>query len=228
MYLLTSANYKMAKSVEKGYLSVILHLQPYKNEINGKNVCPGSTEGCRVCCLNTAGRGQFDMTQAARTVRTVAYWQDKKLFVKQLKKEIKQQIDRAKRSGLKLSVRLNGTSDISWELIDRTLFTDFPDVKFYDYTKNPKRDFKNLPKNYNLTFSLSEKNEEIAKKLFRQGVNVAVVFRKVLPKKFWNSPVINGDDHDLRFLDRKGCIVGLSAKGKARKDTTGFVQDIAV
>jgi hypothetical protein len=37
-------------------------------------------------------------------------------------------------------------------------------------------------------------------------------------------PVINGDETDLRFLDAKGVIVGLRAKGKARKDTTGFVR----
>ena len=35
--------------------------------------------------------------------------------------------------------------------------------------------------------------------------------------------VVNGDESDLRFLDPRNSIVGLKAKGKAKKDTTGFV-----
>jgi hypothetical protein len=35
--------------------------------------------------------------------------------------------------------------------------------------------------------------------------------------------VFDGDDTDLRFLDPTGVIVGLKAKGRARKDTSGFV-----
>jgi hypothetical protein len=38
--------------------------------------------------------------------------------------------------------------------------------------------------------------------------------------------VINGDKHDLRHLDPKKVIVGLIAKGKAKKDFNGFVQDV--
>jgi hypothetical protein len=34
---------------------------------------------------------------------------------------------------------------------------------------------------------------------------------------------INGDENDLRFLDPKGVVVGLTAKGKAKSDTSGFV-----
>jgi len=44
-----------------------------------------------------------------------------------------------------------------------------------------------------------------------------------LPVFYKNTRVINGDKDDLRFLDDKGVIVGLKAKGKAQKDTSGFV-----
>jgi hypothetical protein len=35
--------------------------------------------------------------------------------------------------------------------------------------------------------------------------------------------VIDGDLSDLRFLDRTGVVVGVRAKGKAKKDVSGFV-----
>ena len=37
--------------------------------------------------------------------------------------------------------------------------------------------------------------------------------------------VVNGDETDLRFLDKKGVVVGLIEKGRAKKDETGFVQE---
>jgi hypothetical protein len=53
--------------------------------------------------------------------------------------------------------------------------------------------------------------------------NLAVVFRGTMPEKFLGRKVINGDKDDLRFLDPKNVVVGLKAKGKARKDNSGFV-----
>ena len=35
--------------------------------------------------------------------------------------------------------------------------------------------------------------------------------------------MVNGDNSDVRFIDPKGVIVGLIAKGKAKKDESGFV-----
>ena len=52
------------------------------------------------------------------------------------------------------------------------------------------------------------------------------LFRKKLPKKWLGRKVINGDKHDLRHLDPKKVVVGLIAKGKAKKDFNGFVQDV--
>jgi len=45
-----------------------------------------------------------------------------------------------------------------------------------------------------------------------------------MPETYNGLPVFNGDESDLRFLDPQGVIVGLYAKGKAKKDTSGFVK----
>ena len=57
----------------------------------------------------------------------------------------------------------------------------------------------------------------------QQGMNVAMVFDK-LPDTYMGRPVFNADETDLRFLDPKGVILGLKAKGRAKKDTSGFVR----
>ena len=98
----------------------------------------------------------------------------------------------------------------------------FPTVQWYDYTKIANR--RDLPANYHLTFSLAESNLDNAKQALRNGMNVAAVFRKV-PRVFLGHAVMDGDATDLRFLDPKPVIVGLKAKGKAKKDTSGFVQN---
>lgn len=78
--------------------------------------------------------------------------------------------------------------------------------------------------NYQLTFSRSESNEAECSAALAHGINVAVVFPdKHFPETFWGHPVINGDAHDLRFRDASPRIVGLNAKGQAKRDTTGFV-----
>jgi hypothetical protein len=149
-----------------------------------------------------------------------------------LQLEIRNAIRNAKKHGLTPVFRLNGTSDIRWETIPVSvkgivydnIMLAFPTVQFYDYTKIPNR--RNLPKNYHLTFSLAESNEDNAKIALANGLNVAAVFRKKLPATYLGKPVVDGDASDLRFLDAKGVIVGLKAKGKGKKDTTGFVKDI--
>jgi len=156
----------------------------------------------------------------------------------ELVKDIEILLIMAEKIGMTPVVRLNGTSDIRWELFPvhrngetfHNIFEAFPDIQFYDYTKLPNR--VRIPSNYHLTFSLNESNSSDAKKMLDSGMNVAVVFRgkaSKFPAKFWGKPVVNGDDSDLRFLSigtTGAVIVGLSAKGKARKDTSGFVQDV--
>jgi hypothetical protein len=56
---------------------------------------------------------------------------------------------------------------------------------------------------------------------------MAVVFHvkkgQALPKAWQGKTVIDGDEHDARYDDPQGVIVGLRAKGQAINDTTGFV-----
>ena len=141
--------------------------------------------------------------------------------------EVLKGITMAGRQGLEPAFRLNGTSDLSWEKYEvpgtgKNIFECFPEVQFYDYTKVLGRKTAGI-KNYHLTFSRAESNEMDARLAASSGMNVAVVFKKDLPATYFGKKVINGDDTDLRFLDEANVIVGLKAKGKAKKDTSGFV-----
>lgn len=230
------SNPKINKSDKagKGYKTAILHLSPYK--LSGKNLCPNASPGCIDGCLNVAGHGRFDSVQNARLNKSYFFIKDKFGFMKQLIKEIEAFEKHCNKRNLKPAVRLNGTSDIPWENIKLqdpkktwspliNIFEYFPGVQFYDYTKSKKRALsKTLPKNYDLTFSRSEVTpDEDFFSILKNDKNIAVVFKDSIPKRFMNHPVINGDNTDLRFLDPKGFIIGLSAKGKAKKDKSGFV-----
>ena len=230
MKLFTTGNPKLMKGEKKGYLSFVLHLAPA--DLSGKNTCPKATEGCKMACLNTAGRGGIfkkgestNVIQQARIRKTKMFFENRGAFLMDLVRDIKAGVKQAEKQGLTPAFRLNGTSDISWEkyTIDgKNIFQMFPDVQFYDYTKIRGRKVSGIP-NYHLTFSRAESNEMDARLAAADGMNVAVVFKKDLPATYLGKTVVNGDDTDLRFLDPKGVIVGLKAKGKAKKDTSGFV-----
>lgn len=243
MRLLTPAhaNAKTAKNETQGnFQSYILHLAPYK--LSGKNVCPMASRGCAAACLNTAGRGRFDSIQDARLKKTQWFWNDRDGFVAQLVKDLQAVVRKSERDSMRPVVRLNGTSDIDWTLIKtdngQNVFERFSMIQFYDYTKVIRR-LKNqklnpLP-NYHLTFSKSESNDSDVLTAIGLGFNVAAVFSvkdaSQLPETFNGRPVIDGDSHDLRFLDASpsdglGAFVGLKAKGDAKKDATGFVIQI--
>jgi hypothetical protein len=126
--------------------------------------------------------------------------------------------------GMKPAIRLNGTSDLPWLAME--LAAAFPEVEFYDYTKHPKPWLRTLP-NYHLTFSHSGHNMQDCSEALEHGINVAVVFTtrrgEALPETWNGFPVIDGDLHDCRFLDPKGVVVGLRAKGAAKGSPSPFV-----
>lgn len=210
MKLLTTNNTKIMKGRDKGYMVFGLHLLPGKT-------CARASKGCLKACLNTAGHGAYRSTQEARARKTALFWQDPMGFVDMLSEEITKTIKRASKKDLTAVFRLNLTSDIPWEAY--SLPQRFPETQFYDYTKIHDR---HPPDNYHLTFSKSESNDDLAKQWLARGGNVAVVFNEV-PSEYWGHKVISGDEDDLRFLDPDNVIVGLKAKGRAKKDTTGFV-----
>lgn len=228
MKLLTTGNPKLMKGQKKGYLSFVLHLAP--SDLSGYNVCPMASDGCRSACLNTAGRGGIfkkgestNVIQQARIRKTIMFFQQRDTFMQQLVKDIQLGIKQAESKNMIPVFRLNGTSDIRWENIAVGAFDNimamFPTVQFYDYTKLPNR--RDLPANYHLTFSRSESNDMNVYRAIAGNTNIAVVFDK-LPDTYLGRSVVNGDETDLRFLDPKGVIVGLKAKGKAKKDNSGF------
>lgn len=222
MSLLTVGNTKTMKGQVLGFMTFILHLAP--SWLSGYNVCAMASKGCVKACLNTAGRGRFTKIQEARIRKTIAFFENREMFMQRLAKDIAAAIRKATREGFTPVFRLNGTSDIRWETVPVGGFPNimalFPNVQFYDYTKIPNR--RNLPANYHLTFSRSEENDANVAGAILSGMNVAVVFDK-LPETYNGIPVVAGDDTDLRFLDPAGVIVGLTAKGKAKQDDSGFV-----
>ena len=246
-----NSDYKTSKGTKKGYLTGILYLSP-ANE-SGKNFCASASIGCIEGCLNTAGRGAFNSVQQARYNKSRYFIENRKDFMLDLIESIIRLKIKAKNKNLIPVVRLNGTSDLLWELIKidiKTILNDkyisnnidklninvlnndtcnifdlFNDITFYDYTKHNIKIRKKAIKiqNYHLTFSRSENNENIALSYLLNGYNSAFVFSGKLPKTYKGFKVFNGDDTDLRFLDPKNVIIGLIAKGSAKKDNSGFV-----
>jgi hypothetical protein len=227
--LLTVNNMKTLKGEKQGWQTFILHLSPAKS--SGRNLCPNATSGCIAACLNTAGRGKMTMVQNGRLKRSRLFLADRAAFMALLKHDAEACIRRARSKGFEPAIRLNGTSDIAFERIkvgeNANIMAAFPDVQFYDYTKHFGRAMDwlagKMPPNYHLTFSRSEANEAYCKLLAAEGMNVAVVFSGLMPKRWHGKKVVTGEESDLRFLDRRGIIVGLRAKGRARQDNTGFV-----
>lgn len=217
------------------YETAIMYLAPYT--ASGHNVCAmAETAKCHVGCLYTAGRGAMNNVQQARHRKTALFNTDRKAFLVMLDQDIEAFKAYCKRKGALPAVRLNGTSDIMWEVIARDIITKHHDVQFYDYTKIAKRVRSKMPANYALTLSYSASNVAYSRDILAtadavEGANVAVVFRdketrsRYMETGFHGRPVIDGDETDLRFLDPKGVIVGLYAKGKAKGDHSGFVVD---
>lgn len=228
-------NAKTVKGDGSEYLTAIQYLTPYVTL--GVNLCSmAELADCIAPCLNVAGRGQMQSVQIGRKRKTLWFINDRDSYMAQLVKDVESFEAYCLKHGPTPCVRLNGTSDIRYELIPvwykgikyRNIFAAFPNVTFYDYTKIPNRNIAGI-NNYSLTWSYSGSNPryaamaDIAK---RKGLNIAVVFRNSdIPKTFLGLPVINGDKDDLRFLDPKGVVVGLYAKGKAKHDKSGFVVD---
>jgi hypothetical protein len=227
--LLTTQNAKTSKGEDLGYLTGILYLAP-ANIVEGINVCKFASKGCKEACLYSAGRGKFSNVQAARKAKTEFFRDNREAFMASLVWSIQKVIRQAERQGLKPCIRLNGTSDISFEEIivqdGKNIFELFPSIQFYDYTPNYSRAkaLTGLWSNYHLTFSRKESraNHVQSEKLLSMGVNVAAVYRDS-SKAVEKLGAVDGDLHDLRFLDPKGKIVALKAKGDAKKDVSGFV-----
>ena len=220
-------NYKASKNLDLKVMTYFLSLMP--SDLSGYNVCsmanritkneqnPNKSD-CSSNCVAFNGNGSFSNVKKARIRKTKLFFENKDLFMEQLVFDIFKAINEAKTKGFKPTFRLNAYSDIKWEKVkissfgNSTIFELFPDIIFYDYTKNLNR---LIPSNYELTYS-HWGNWKHTNSQIKNGLNVAMVFdkRHELPNKYNGLKVIDGDKTDLRTTknDGKNVIVGLRAK----------------
>lgn len=233
--LLSTTNAKTIKGEKKGFTTYIMYLAPFTQNSKGINLCSHASEGCANACLFGSGAARFDRVQAGKTNKTEYFLADRKSFLNQLVAELEliERLHNEVEGEFKVgrnekvvryknfAVRLNGTSDISFEKFkikdNKNIFELFPNIQFYDYTKNHLRfdRIKDLS-NYHLTFSRSETNDVKSLELLNRGFNVAYVFDNV-PSHYKGFEVISGDETDLRFLDKDNVIVGLKYKNLTGK-----------
>ena len=252
--LTIDANPKTVKGNAQGYMTAILHLAP-ANASGYQVCAMAELAACIAGCLNVSGHGAIakggatfatpagdlpdNAVQKARIRRTRFFFEDREGFMAQLVREIRNFIRQAGRKGLTPTLRLNGTSDLLWEREPcqrdgeafPSIFHAFPGVQFYDYTKHPKRARQAMPANYQLSLSYSGASQRFADltlSAHAKGAPLVVVVRDNAKKAqlLDLAPhAIDGDETDLRFLDAPGSLVVLYAKGKAKKDGSGFVVD---
>ncbi|MFO7968819.1 MAG: hypothetical protein R6U15_01760 [Candidatus Izemoplasmatales bacterium] len=233
-----NSNAKMVKNkkVSNNY-TYFLNLSPANT--SGYNVCPYSTKECRLGCLATSGRAKVEIwtgknvIRNARIKKTKLFFEQNEFFMRWLIADIKAKQRKAKKDGYNFSVRLNGTSDIEWEnhkIDGLNIFEHFPEVQFYDYTKNYNRMYSTSAiKNYQLTYSYNGNNENKCIDLLQNKKNVAIVFNikdaKELPAEWNGFEVINGDLTDYRPSDGHGVVVGLKWKDMPDKSINERVKN---
>lgn len=232
---LLASNFKIGKSAKIGVIQAGLSLAPA--DLSGRNVCPNASEGCKAACLFYAGRGAMGNVAKGRIARTQRFFTNREEFLADLFSDLQKMRQFGRQRKRKIAIRLNVISDLPWESIKyqgKNFMEHFPRIQFLDYTKSERRMMQfvsgDWPANYHLTFSRSESNENAAKRVLKAGGNVCVVFGAEkqkrtfgLPETFWGVNVVDGDIHDARFKDGVGVVVGVRAKGRASKDTSGFV-----
>jgi hypothetical protein len=236
--LLGNSNAKTEKNDRETH---ILYLIPTDKNSKEKNLCPFASKGCAAACLVSAGRGKMSNVKNGRSNKTEYFVQDPKTFTAQLILEIEFLRIRAKRDNKQIAVRLNGTADIdflhlfkkyhNWNYQEKAEQpgTDAPGIIFYDYTPNPHKYKRYKGSKYALIFSKKEDNAEDVQKVLSENGKVSAVFKGELPKTYNGIKVINGDLRDDLIIDivqdPEPIIIGLKAKGDAKKDTTGFTID---
>ena len=220
-----TTNYKTAKNEIKTF---ILYMAPYTQNSYGKNLCPKATDGCAKACLFSAGRGAFNSVKNSRIAKADYFISDKFNFLNQLADEIIKEYKKAQKNDYKVAFRLNGTTDIDFiKLLRTNVGLDVETLKdnaiFYDYTKVLGYIKNNYSKeNVFYTFSRSGENDEEINEAIKLGANVSIVFNET--PKVWNGfNIIDGDKADDLMINLRGQLIGLRAKGKAKKDTSNFV-----
>jgi len=217
----TGGNTKLNKSDKSSQEYRLAGLSLMPDDI----LCPyRNVAGCAKSCLESAGMGVFSNVKAGRQRKSDWWHGDRAGFLEQLRKELTNFDKLCKRQGVKAAVRLNVLSDIPWE--KHGIPQEFPDIFFYDYTKNASRLGK-TPDNYELMFSYSNESayQKHVAKAWDTNAPISVVFRGGMPEHYKGRRVIDGDASDLVNVKAGKVVVGLVAKGKAKKDDGNFVVD---
>lgn len=208
-------------------------------DIGSREACQWRSAGCTAACNGLfSGGNTMPSTRRAMIQRKEWYFQDRKGFLKQLFKELQQFQTSADRQGLRPACRLNVSTDIVWERIAPEIFTRFPGIEFYDYSKAAVRHRPELPKNYTLSHSVSERSTygDISAAI-EAGRNIVAAFNSAyvwghinakgyLPARLkivdrtgrgpsFSIACKNGDRHDLRIAaaDGRGNCIALRGKG---------------
>ena len=246
---------KAIKAAGYGYLNGINYGAPHTVAGVGNMCAGASAGCIGLCLGQYSGQaamakpGEISPVLQSRIEKTVYFMRDRIRFMQEFAFHGARLIRDANQANMGAAIRPNGSWDQLFESIPvqmtgelaeklsgylnrpvpvkryRNLMELLPESRFLDYTKIAKRFNRPLPENYHLTFSMSENNESDARRLLESGFNVAAVFSDGLPDTYLGRDVIDGDKHDLRFLDPKGgFIIGLSPKGRnAKRDQSGFV-----
>jgi hypothetical protein len=245
---LLTKNAKLKKG-SKAYNVRGLSLAPAKT--SGRNVCSMAGYCAKMCVVWFSGRTVMRTTRNAAIARTRLFFNERQQFIALLFHAITCHIGKCKQLGQSAFVRLNVASDLKWEQLAPELFL-IDNVVYYDYTKivSRARDYAagKLPKNYHLTYSVSERSDEkTVRQLLESGMNVSLVVDSPycpqlgiigkLPTKYTFAgkafPTVDGDKHDIRIpeLDGKGRVVLLRSKGGILKTlegvASGFVRKVA-
>ena len=208
-----NSSQKIEKGKKQNFDTLVLYLSASKNA--GVDLCKFASTGCRLACLVASGHALIEKRSGKNKIdvsRIVKSWlaiYRKDIAETVLLAEIESAKKRAEKKGRKFSVRLNGTSDIDFY----NVINAFPNVQFYDYTKDPER--VELP-NYHLTFSYSQASKARInhyKQAIQRGQSIAF---PVIASEFEQACALpdcySMDETDLRFLDNAGKYGILKAK----------------
>ena len=237
-------NTKLAKSNDSDtdYRSFGLSLAPHK--ISGYNTCPNATT-CADTCLDLTGlRSIYERIHIGKIARTIAFFKHRRWFINRLETELENKCKHGVKTGYIPCFRLNMFSDIPWnKFFDMEYYYRYQCSRayFYDYTKVLHRAGLQ-ERNYWVTASRSETNNDGILDCLSRGINCAIVFGSTrgkqhvtFPKRCNDFEVISGELNDLRFLDKrgrkKGKVVYLELKAATTREyynalESGFAVDI--
>lgn len=221
-YLL-SESAKIEKGEAYGYITGVCYMSAFTDIIGLGNTCSHAIKAdCFRHCLKSSGQLGGEVAQEAMKDRLDLLIKNPALFFEILRRENARLDRRAESIGFERAGRMNGTTDLDWTRITfggLTIADHFSNVQWYDYTKNWNLARNYISKGIHVTLSWYKKLPTTrALESLDRGVNLAVVYRDKIPKTQIvgdrKIEVISGDNHDLRFLDPRGVIVGLKYKNQ--------------